>query len=262
MILHIKTRPSPMQSAYPLTFENRSTAQAIDLERPDQLAAALSQLAIPQPTAVLVLVGGAAGLSPEYLQRLETFFVEALCPFIETQGLVVIDGGTDAGVMQLIGQARARTRSSFPLVGVVVQSKIMLPSQPAKTDDAAPLEPNHTHFVLVPGQAWGDESTWIAQVADVLSGNQASVTLLINGGEIALHQDVPNSLLSRRAVLVVEGSGRSADRLAAALRGPALAEPELHDMVDSGLIQVMNLSEGQDRLTTMLGHLLKLAPHI
>ena len=51
----------------------------------------------------------------------------------------------------------------------------------------APLELNHSHFVMVPGDEWGDESNWIAQVADTVAGDMASVTLLVNGGEIALH---------------------------------------------------------------------------
>ena len=35
--------------------------------------------------------------------------------------------------------------------------------------DASPLEPNHTHQVLVPGSSWGEESPWLADIATWLA---------------------------------------------------------------------------------------------
>ena len=61
-------------------------------------------------------------LSNKDRHRLETLFTEVICPFAETHSLVVVDGGTDCGVMQLMGQSRLKTGSTFPLLGVVVKS--------------------------------------------------------------------------------------------------------------------------------------------
>ncbi|PSN19681.1 hypothetical protein C7271_06050 [filamentous cyanobacterium CCP5] len=236
-----------MNSAFSLTFDNRSTAQVIELAAIDQVAEALAVLDMPTPKAALVVVGGANGLTDDYLHKLERLFVEVICPFVESNHLAVVDGGTDSGIMRLLGQARAKTRSTFPLLGVVVKEKTFLPGQPPTAEDAAPLEPNHTHFLLVPGRSWGDESAWITQVADTVSRALPSATLLINGGSIALNQDVPNSLGSRRPVLVMAGSGRAADQLAAVLRGGA-GDRSLERLVESGLIHAVGLDAGVDRI--------------
>jgi hypothetical protein len=75
------------------------------------------------------------------------------------------------------------------------------------------LPSHHSHFVLVPGENWGDESRWLSRVAQTLAEDRPTVTILINGGEIAL-RDVQHSVDAHRPVLVLEGSGRAADDLA------------------------------------------------
>ena len=240
-----------MKSAYSLTFDNQSTAQVIELTAVDEVSAALHSLSMPTPRAALVVVGGANGLTEEYIHQLDMLFSDVLCPFVESHQLAVVDGGTDSGIMRLLGQARAKTKSTFPLLGVVVKGKTFLPGHAPKAEDAAPLEPNHTHFLLVPGQAWGDESAWIAQVADSVSNALPSATLLINGGSIALNQDVPNSVTSQRPVLVMAGSGRAADQLVAALNGSS-DNAQLDQLVKSGLIHAVALDEGVAKIQRAL----------
>jgi hypothetical protein len=239
--MHIKAPVPSHMSAYSLTFENQSTAWLVEVQRDEPMAAVLGEvLDIPRKT--LVIVGGAKGLTDADFDRLETLFTDIICPFAETHGLVVVDGGTDCGVMRLMGQSRRKAGRSFPLLGVVVKAMTYFPGERPHHPDQAPLELNHSHFVLVPGDEWGDESTWIARVADTVSGGMASVTLLVNGGEIALKQDVPNSLQRSRPVLVMAGSGRAADTIAAALKG-AEANHQLTAMVGTGLIRSVHLSD-------------------
>lgn len=130
----------------------------------------------------------------------------------------MVDGGTDAGVMRLMGEARVGADSGFPLVGVAAAGTVALPAEPLPRPDAARLEPRHSHFVLVPGSEWGDESPWLARVAGALAGGSPSLTVLVNGGETAL-EDASLSVASGRPVISVSGSGRAADALAGALRG-------------------------------------------
>ena len=236
-----------MTSVYNLTFENQTTAQAIDLTLAADVHRALKCLDVRTPSPTLVVVGGANGLSRSYMHRLEELFQTFLCPFAERHQLTVVDGGTDSGIMRLLGRSRAQTQSRFPLIGVVVKDKTYFPGFSATAEDASPLEPNHSHFVLVPGHSWGDESTWIALVADAVSGTQPSVTLLINGGDIALRQDIPNSLGSQRPVLVIAGSGRAADQVAAVLRG-GVSDAQLDTLVNTGLIQAVALNEGVEEM--------------
>src|SRR5439155_8336988 len=115
-------------------------------------------LAGAQP--VLLLIGGAGGLSERDQARLRPLFEASVAPVIDSLGAIAVDGGTDAGVMRLLGRARATTGGSFPLVGVVARGTVQLPGEDP-VPRACPLEPNHTHFVLVPGRLWGDESPWL-----------------------------------------------------------------------------------------------------
>ena len=164
-----------------------------------------------------------------------------------------IDGGTCSGVMRLLGEARSSARSDFPLIGVAAAGTVTLPGGQPPRDDAAPLDPDHTHFVLVPGDEWGAEAHWIAQVATDLAGIRPSATVLVNGGEIA-YSDVERSLDAGRPVLTVAGSGRTADQLAAAVHGRP-ADERAVALVKPGLVQAVP-ADDQGRLASVLSAIL------
>lgn len=183
---------------------------------PGDIPAALRALGIAVGRPVLVLVGGAGGMSPEQMTTLAGT-IGPVVPALGAWGAAVVDGGTDSGVMRIIGQAHAAAGASFPLVGVAAEGTVVLPGvRPAP--DAAPLDPHHTQAILVPGDAWGDESPWLARVAAAIAGGRPSLTLVVNGGEITYH-DIEHSLRAGRRVVVLAGSGRTADAIAAAARG-------------------------------------------
>jgi hypothetical protein len=123
----------------------------------------------------------------------------------ETQS-VVVDGGTQAGIMTEIGKQRKSNKFSFPLIGVVFDSLF------TKEEPASILDPNHTHFFLIPGEDWGDESSWISKIATVIAGDKKSITVLVNGGNIS-RSDVGYSLLENRPTFVMRGTGRMADEI-------------------------------------------------
>ena len=77
----------------------------------------MTELDLHAPGPVVVLVGGADGLDDDQLARLRPLFEEGLAPLADALGACVIDGGTDTGVMGLIGQARAKLGAGFPLIG-------------------------------------------------------------------------------------------------------------------------------------------------
>ena len=195
-------------------------ATAIQVHNTSELPKALHEIGLQEKRPTLVLVGGASGLSDRYIACLRKLFVEKLAPLIEKAEAYVVDGGTDAGVMQLMGQTRLNLGGTFPLIGVAAIGTVIIPNIKNTFVDAAPLEQNHTHFVLVPGNNWGDESPWIADVATTLANGAPSVTILINGGKIAL-QDAKHSIRVNRPLVVVAGSGRTADRIVTAMRGKA-----------------------------------------
>lgn len=202
---------------------NIPNALAIQVEQVTELPDALQQMGLQESRPTLVIVGGASGLTQEYFTTLQRLFEEKIAPLAEKFQAYVVDGGTDAGVMQLMGKARLNSGGTFPLIGVAAIGTVILPESENTFADAAPLEPNHTHFVFVPGNNWGDESPWIANVATSLADGAPSVTVLINGGGITL-RDASNTMRVNRPLIVVAGSGRTADRIVAALQGEVADE--------------------------------------
>jgi hypothetical protein len=225
-----------MVEPFSIAFENGQQASAVNIEHPLDLAKALDLLDLRRPRPVLVLVGGAGRLGPADLDRLRPLFVEALAPIVEELGACVIDGGTDAGVMRLMGQARHIKAATFPLVGVAAADTVTLPGEEAGAGTAT-LEPCHTHVLLVPGSNWGDEVPWISDVASVLAGKLPSVTVLVSGGMIA-YADAAESILASRPVIAICGSGGTADVLAEALCSEHDDE-RTRDYVRSGLLHAI-----------------------
>lgn len=241
---------------FSLQFLNGQSAQGLSLAPQHQPAEALAALHLIPPRPTLVIIGGAGLMPPESLLALQPLFEQVLAPLAQELNLTVIDGGTDAGVIHLMGQARQRLGGQFPLVGVLPQGQAKLPHAPHS--GAHDLEPNHTHFFLVPGTDWGSESPWLSELATQMALNAPSLTLLINGGNITL-TDFQISLAAGRPVVVVVGSGRLADDIAAAMASPPPQQPDassLQDLVQhygpSGQLALMALTLPLDTMRDRL----------
>lgn len=221
--------------------------QTLRVERWSDLPGAVATFGFTRPVRTLVVVGAAAQMSEDGLSRLEPLF-EQLAALAEQTGAAVVDGGTDAGVMRLIGRARAARDGTFPLLGVVVEGLAAPPGR-RESADRWPLEPNHSHVLLVPGRDWGDEAPWLARVATVVAAGAPSATVLINGGEGA-YADAEASLAENRPLIVAAGSGGTADALAEAGRDGALDE-RAEALATSNLVNAVDLrqDDGQPLVT-------------
>lgn len=208
-----------MQSSFTINFGNDRTAPVLKLMADQDLGTALSVIGLRENRPVLVVIGGASLISDEDLQRLQRLFSEVLAPLAQEWGLIVADGGTDAGVMRLMGNAREEISGTFPLVGVSPDGLVKLPDAGSISTELTDLESHHTHFFLVPGKQWGDESRWLAEIASQMAGHYPSVTVLINGGSITL-VDARENLRVHRPLIVIEGTGRLADEIAKAVNHP------------------------------------------
>ena len=200
-----------------LTLKPGVTVGAVNIKDYHEIQEALTSLGIPRPKTVIVLVGGAGGINwlQKFPMRKAVGIVAQLAE--ETQS-VVIDGGTQAGIMTEIGKQRKRNKYSFTLIGVVFDSLLM------KEEPQSILDANHTHFFLIPGDDWGDESGWISKIATAITREakstlatgipniRKSITILINGGNIS-RTDVEYSLLENRPTFVMRGTGRMADEI-------------------------------------------------
>jgi hypothetical protein len=188
-----------------LSLKRGVTAPAAKITEDKEIEAGLAELNIPHPRPVIVLVGGASGI--EWLDEAPMRkAVRIVARLAEEADAVLVDGGTQAGIMTEIGKQRKQHDFSFPLIGVVFDSLL------TREDPKSVLDPNHTHFFLIPGEDWGAESAWISKIATVIAGEEKSLTVLVNGGNIS-RQDVENSLLANRPTVVMRGTGRMADEI-------------------------------------------------
>ena len=115
------------------------------------------------------------------------------------------------------------------------------------------LDPHHSHFLLVPGERWGDESPWLTAVAERLAGGRGTLMLVAGGGEVT-RWDVLHRLRQRGRVLALAGSGGTADALVAWCRGEQ--PPPLAELmgIDHARIEVLDLMAARDRLPRLLAH--------
>jgi hypothetical protein len=188
-----------------IPFKQGVHVRAANITDDKDIEEALTELQIPHPKTVIVLVGGAGGIGfwDKFSMRKAIRIITELA---EKTRSVVVDGGTQAGIMKEIGKQHKQNKFSFPLVGVVFDSLLM------KEEPDSILDPNHTHFFLIPGEDWGDESAWISKIATAIASDQKSVTILVNGGNIS-RTDVQYSLLENRTAVVMRGTGRMANEI-------------------------------------------------
>src|SRR5438067_8824372 len=188
-----------------ITFENGNRAVVITASRDPSAKAILDALEIASPRAVILLFGGAAGLEDSRKTRLATLFAEGVTPVAAELGALIIDGGTQSGVMAMMGEAVAQSHITVQLLGIAPEGKITNPeiAGPSKIPEGASLEPNHSHFVLVESNDWGGETTRMLELARGF--NAPIVAILVNGGTVAANEAV-QSVRNGWPLLVMEGS--------------------------------------------------------
>lgn len=198
-----------------INYRDHQTLCVFPTER-SNLPQAISELGLKGSYPVIVLIGGEV----EKMQANSTqHAIETISQTAEDMNAVVTCGGTDMGIMAEIGQMRSRKGYKFPLVGIAPEKLVTWPDGPHSAkfllwgEKRWPLEPNYSHFILVPGSKFGDESPWIVDTATLLSKESRSVTILLNGGEVS-RKDIELSLEKGRPVIALSRSGRLADELA------------------------------------------------
>ena len=240
-----------------INFDNGNHAVVVTAADDTDAQTILKSLEIAQPNALIMVFGGAKGLDDSRKARLAELFVNAIAPAVADAGALVIDGGTQSGVMAMMGEALARNGRESRLLGIAPAGKVTYPGGPndANMGDGAPLEPNHSHFVLVESDEWGGETGTMFKLARAL--NVAVATLLINGGQIA-ESEALRSVRNGWPLLVVDGSGRFADELSTALSGRQIAKSvEVSEIVRSGRVALFHVDDPAEKLRDELSRLLR-----
>jgi hypothetical protein len=234
-----------------IQFPNQNQAVALRSANLDARQI-IDQLALPAPRALLILNGGTASLAPDLQAKLQGVLRDGLAQVVAEEAITVITGGTDAGIFHLFGQGLAKWRRTAPCIGVAVANLVSYPGHPHGKAD---LEPHHSHFVLVDGEDWGDETATMYSLVATLAQDVPSLALFAGGGEICIREMQANVAQGRRMILLA-GSGRSTDSVLAAADGHATDDPRLANLAREGRIYTFNLDEPLDQFVQLLRGLL------
>jgi len=211
---NIKYEKKVMMRIQKILFPNQQAFCAFP-EKPIDLPQAISELQLENGRPVLVLIGGEIDKQQAAMTRRA---IQTIARVVQALNAVIICGGTDMGVMDEIGQIRWQNLYTFPLIGVAPEDLVTWPGGPQSAKflwwgkQRWQLESHYSHFILVPGSQFGDESPWIVDAATILSEGHRSVTILINGGEVS-RKDIELSLKHNRQVIALSHTGRLADEL-------------------------------------------------
>src|SRR5438093_1897215 len=240
-----------------IRFANGNRAVAVTASRDASAKAILDALGIASPRAVILLFGGAAGLEDSGKTRLATLFAEGVTPVAAELGALIIDGGTQSGVMRMMGEAVAQSHTTVQLLGIVPEGKITNPeiAGASKIPEGASLEPNHSHFVLVKSNDWGGETTTMLELARVIKAQ--TIAILVNGGAIA-GDEALQSVRNGWPLLVIEGSGRFADEVSTAVRdGQTAKSVEATETARSGRVVLFRVDDAAEKLRDELRRMLR-----
>ena len=238
-----------------ITFANGNRAVVITAPR-NASAKTIHALGIRSPRAVILLFGGAAGLDNSCKAQLATLFAEGVAPVAAELGALIIDGGTQSGIIAIMGEAVGQSHARVELLGIAPKGKITNPeiAGPSKISDGASLEPNHSHFVLVESNAWGGETTTMLELARAI--NAPIVAILVNGGRVAADEAL-QSVRNGWQLLVFQGSGRFADKLSAAVHsGRSAKSAEVSEIAHSRRVALFHVNDSAEKLRDELRRML------
>ena len=240
-----------------IRFGNGNRAVVLTAGHDETPDAILDALGISPPRAVILIFGGASAFDNSRQIQLATLLADGVTSVAADLGAVIIDGGTESGVMAMVGEAVAAHPGSCPLLGIAPRGKITHPeiSGASVVSDGAALEPNHSHFVLVESNEWGGETSRMLELAHALKVPVAAI--LINGGAIAADEAL-ESVRNGWPLLVFEGSGRFADELSSAVRGHQSARsPGITEIARSGRVTLFHIDGAPQELKNRLRRMLK-----
>ena len=183
---------------------------------------------LPAPLLRVQVTGGAQALTlPEQLQE---EFNKGLVTAATSANVWVVTGGTDTGVMHLVGKAMydAGLDGKVPLLGVTAHGAVngrecfeglkfgrASYADPEKASfEGAPLSPHHTHFLFIDSgkqnsKAWGSEIRVRAEIERHMTTSRAvpMVLLVVQGGPGTLATVLATAQLGCPIVILSNSGG-------------------------------------------------------
>jgi hypothetical protein len=229
----------------------------------------------PLPKGIVSISGGADRFPPEAKERAAMLLDEVIVPVVYEYELLVVDGGTKAGIMEItglafdaqsprctiIGDMKRESQSvkldfhTLPLLGFSPEVRVDYPgAEPSPRRDSE-LDPNHLYFVLVLERDWGGEVECMFSFLDYLAMYEQIpvINIVANGGRITI-KEVYHAAEKGWPVIVLEGSQRAAQLIVAALDGAS--EKELAGLFDECQVAIPlhEVTEAVHWLSTIAKH--------
>lgn len=184
------------------------------------------------PRALLVLNGQTADLEDKIEEQLKILFDDLVSVIVERK-VTIITGGTNAGIFSLFGKSLQNLGGPVaPCVGVTIEGRAS-----RKT-----LEPHHTHFVLVEGDSWGEETAAMYSLVDALARDRPSLAVFAGGGEITI-AEMEQNVAQNREMILVAGSKGSTDDVVTALSDARLSDPRFEHIIRKGRITTFGIDQ-------------------
>ncbi len=222
-------------------FPNGNVARLVTVPASTDIQQVITALDLPAPRALLILNGGTAALEADVHDRLEQL-LDALAGVVIEEGITLLTGGTNEGIFFLLGAALAKRGDlKAPCIGVSVAGR----TGPER------LEPHHSHFVLVEGETWGEETPVMYNLAAALSHTCPSLAVFAGGGQITVNEMCYN-VLQKRELVLIAGSKRSTDMAISAHAGNDVANESIQQIASAGRITVFGTQQPATDLAALL----------
>jgi hypothetical protein len=229
-------------------FPAGGSAWAVDVPADVSGRDVLDALRLPPCRATVVVNGSAVDIGAGLGEALAGAFGEGgLAGEARRRRWTTVTGATDAGIFSILGRAMAGCPA--PIVGVAPQGLVTAgPATGGPDAERVNLEPHHSHFVLVDGSRWGDETGVLLGLARALGAAAPSVAVICGGGPVTRRETLGH-VRDGRPVVVLGGSGRFADELAAAVdHGDPAPDAVTVEIVARGDLTVCPLAAGAEAL--------------
>jgi len=233
-----------------ISFEGERRALLVEGVSGTDARLVMSRLSLHPGNPVIVLSGGADSLTGIERDRARKLLGQAIVRAAHLTGALVVDGGTDAGVIALLGAAAERSDWRPTLIGVAPEGLVTYPGAPG-SDGGVELEPNHSHFVLVPGTEWGEETNVLIELAARLAGSAPVVVVVAGGGDVT---EIELAKAARRGwpIYVLQGTGGVSDQLVSLEHQPSKgATSALEEVAAAGNVHTFE-EDAPDQLARLL----------
>ena len=228
---------SPSNPYQTIVFSNDHSAKLIKVSSDTTPELAAFKLPLSTPRPLIMVSGDIQGLDESVQQRLVQLFSRGLAKTAINLNAVLMDNGKTSGLVTLTGQSVADRGYKSPLIGVAAATQVTYPEQEEEHigEEPTPLDPNHTHFVLVNTQNDRQAMEFRYCLGSAIAYQKPAVLILANGGKES-QAEVLQAVRLGWSIITLTGTGQLADEIADLSQNTPdfIPESELAEIIADG----------------------------